>query len=258
MRLPVEIADTTVDIQFWIVEDQDFNLLGMTWHELVNPKPCYTTSSIEINGKQTAIMREDTLAQVMQAKCEDLTDPSKDNTAIPESLFATDLNEDSKEAALNILHKHEGTWAVNRVGCCAEVKHKIIVQPGFPKVTKLRKMSPADKQIVKSEISKLLKQGAIRPSSSEWAAPVVLIPKKNGETRMCIDYRALNKVTEKDTYPLPRIDDLIEAQEGAAVLSTLDSKAGYLQVQVREEDKHRAAFISYEGLYEYNVMPYGL
>ena len=104
----------------------------------------------------------------------------------------------------------------------------------------------------------MLNQGVIRPSNSPWASPVVLVRKKDGTWRFCIDFRKLNSVTHRDAYPLPRIDATLDSLAGAKFFSTLDLASGYWQVELEEEDKEKTAFTTPHGLFEFNVMPFGL
>ena len=104
----------------------------------------------------------------------------------------------------------------------------------------------------------MLEKGVIRESESEWASPVVLVKKKNGEIRFCTDYRKLNSITRRDNHPLPRIDDMLERFLGSKWFSSLDIASGYWQIEIEEMDKPKTALITQEGLYEYNVMPFGL
>ncbi|GJY36065.1 putative reverse transcriptase domain-containing protein [Tanacetum coccineum] len=105
---------------------------------------------------------------------------------------------------------------------------------------------------------KLTDRGFIRPSTSPWGAPVLFVKKKDGSFRMCIDYRELNKLTIKNRYPLPRIDDLFDQLQGSSVYSKIDLRSGYHQLRVREEDIPKTAFRTRYGHYEFQVMPFGL
>ncbi|KAL4032578.1 hypothetical protein IC575_005657 [Cucumis melo] len=104
----------------------------------------------------------------------------------------------------------------------------------------------------------LLDKGFIRPSVSPWGAPVLFVNKKDGSMRLCIDYRELNKVTVKNRYPLPRIDDLFDQLQGATVFSKIDLRSGYHQLRIKDEDVPKTAFRSRYGPYEFIVMSFGL
>ena len=118
--------------------------------------------------------------------------------------------------------------------------------------------SPLEKEFIKEEIDRMLKENIISPSDSPWSAPVVVAKKKNGKFRFCVDYRQLNQITIKDQYPLSRIDDLLDTFGKAKYFSTLDLTCGYWHVEVKPKDRKKTAFITNEGLYEFNVMPFGL
>jgi len=98
----------------------------------------------------------------------------------------------------------------------------------------------------------------IEPTSSEWGFPVVLVPKKDGTLRFCVEYRLLNAVSERDSYPLPRMDECIDSLGEAKVLSTLDCNAGYWQVLIADGDREKTAFVCHKGAYHYKGMPFGL
>ncbi|GJV56163.1 putative reverse transcriptase domain-containing protein [Tanacetum coccineum] len=109
-----------------------------------------------------------------------------------------------------------------------------------------------------NQLKELSEKGFIRPSSSPWGAPVLFVKKKDGSFRMCIDYRELNKLTVKNRYPLPRIDDLFDQLQGSCVYSKIDLRSGYHQLRIREEDIPITTFRTRYGHYEFQVMPFGL
>ncbi|WMV45580.1 hypothetical protein MTR67_038965 [Solanum verrucosum] len=117
------------------------------------------------------------------------------------------------------------------------------------------RMAPAE---LKEQLKDLLEKGFIRPSHFPWGAPVLFVKKKDGSLRMCIDYRQLNRVTVKNRYPLPRIDDLFDQLHGASHFSKIDLRSGYHQMKVRECDILRTAFRTRYGHYEFVVMSFGL
>nr|GFB23182.1 putative reverse transcriptase domain-containing protein [Tanacetum cinerariifolium] len=108
------------------------------------------------------------------------------------------------------------------------------------------------------QLKELSDKGFIRPSSSPWGAPVLFVKKKDGSFRMCIDFRELNKLTVKNRYLLPRIDDLFDQLQGSSVYSKIDLGSGYHQLRVREEDISKTTFRTRYGHYEFYVMPFGL
>ena len=108
-------------------------------------------------------------------------------------------------------------------------------------------------------IADMEKQGVIQPSCSPWASPVVLLVRKgDGSYRFCVDYRKLNAVTRKDSFPMPRIDDVLDSMNGARFFSCLDQASGYWHVPVERSSKPKTAFVTSHGLYEFNVVPFGL
>ncbi|GJY57312.1 putative reverse transcriptase domain-containing protein [Tanacetum coccineum] len=120
------------------------------------------------------------------------------------------------------------------------------------------RLAPSEMKELSEQLKELSDKGFIRPSSSPWGAPVLFVKKKDGSFRMCINYRELNKLTVKNGYPLPRIDDLFDQLQGSSVYSKIDLRSGYHQLRVREEDIPKPAFRTRYGHYEFQVMPFGL
>ncbi|GMF59664.1 unnamed protein product [Phytophthora fragariaefolia] len=121
-----------------------------------------------------------------------------------------------------------------------------------------RRQAQSEDKIINDNVEQMLGAGVIEEGQGAWGFPVVLVHKKDGEIRFCVDYRALNKITKKDVYPLPRIDETLEALGGALLFSTLDLKAGYWQILVAPEDSDKSAFTTKKGLYRFIRMPFGL
>ena len=137
------------------------------------------------------------------------------------------------------------------------VKHAIHCN-GHPVKQQLRRMPETLKAAVKEEVQKMLNQRVVRPSSSPWSSPTVLMRKKNRAWRLCVDYRKVNSMTRRDAYPLPRIDATLDALAGAQYFTTLDLASGYWQVELEEDAKEKTTFSTSFGHYEFNVMPFGL
>ena len=108
------------------------------------------------------------------------------------------------------------------------------------------------------ELAEMEKEGVIEPSMSEWAYQVVLVKKKDGSLRMCVDYRRLNSVSRADAYPMPHIDELIDRLGKAQYISTMDLSRGYWQVPVETASRDKTAFVTPQGLFQFRVMPFGL
>ncbi|GJS59194.1 putative reverse transcriptase domain-containing protein [Tanacetum coccineum] len=140
-----------------------------------------------------------------------------------------------------------------------QVEFQIDLIPGATPVARAPyRLTPSKMKELSEQLKELSDKGFIRPSSSPWGAPVLFVKKKDGSFRMCIDYRELNKLTVKNHYPLPRIDDLFDQLQGSSVYSKINLRSGYHQLRVREEDIPKTAFRTHYGHYEFQVMPFGL
>ncbi|GJY44924.1 putative reverse transcriptase domain-containing protein [Tanacetum coccineum] len=140
-----------------------------------------------------------------------------------------------------------------------QVEFQIDLVPGAAPVAQAPyRLAPSEMKELAEQIQELSDKGFIRPVSSPWGAPVLFVKKKDGSFCMCIDYRELNKLTVKNRYPLPRIDDLFDQLQGSSVYSKIDLRSSYHQLRVREEDIPKTAFRTRYGHYEFQVMPFGL
>ncbi|RVW87101.1 Transposon Ty3-I Gag-Pol polyprotein [Vitis vinifera] len=138
--------------------------------------------------------------------------------------------------------------------------HKLNVFPAArPIRQKIRRFHPDRQRVIQDEINKLLEAGFIREVSyPDWLANVVVVPKKEGKWRVCVDYTNLNNACPKDSFPLPRIDQIVDSTSGQGMLSFLDAFSGYHQIPMSPDDEEKTAFITPHGLYCYKVMPFGL
>jgi hypothetical protein len=140
-----------------------------------------------------------------------------------------------------------------------EIKFVIDLALGTAPIAKRPyRMAASELAKLKKQLKELEQKGYIKPSSSPWGAPVLFVKKKDGSMRLCVDYRALNKVTIKNKYPLPRIDDLFDQLKGAKYFSKIDLRLGYYQLRIRHEDVPKTTFVTRYGQHEFTVMSFGL
>ncbi|CAF2400326.1 unnamed protein product [Rotaria sp. Silwood2] len=160
-----------------------------------------------------------------------------------------------------VLLKHQDVFDTSKPSVMKtnNVFHRIPIQQHHQPIQSYPYRRPAkETQIINEQVKEMLDNHIIRPSSSPWSSPVVIIKKKDGSPRFCVDYWRLNLITERDVYPLPRIDDIIDRLAGSQYFSTFDLKSGYWQIPIDEQDKKKTAFVTTDGLYEFNVLPFGL
>ncbi len=184
-------------------------------------------------------------------------------TSVREQIDSLDLSvlpiaDQAKVRALlmsyeSVFSTHEGD-----LGCTGLLSHDIPLVDPTPIRQRHRRIPPSEYEVVKAHINQLLEAQIIRESSSPYASPIVLVRKKDGSLRLCVDYRRLNANTRKDAFPLPRIEETLDSLTGAQWFSTMDLASGYNQVPVTEGDKYKTAFCTPFGLFEWNRMPFGL
>lgn len=171
-----------------------------------------------------------------------------------------ELTEEQVSQAKALFTKYSDIFARGDgdLGCTSLITHEIPLLDEVPVRQPYRRIPPSQYETVKAHIQQLLDSQVIRESSSPYSSPIVLVTKKDGSLRLCVDYRQLNAKTRRDAYPLPRIEESLDALSGAKWFSTLDLASGYNQVPVAEGDKAKTAFCTPFGLFEFNRMPFGL
>lgn len=177
-----------------------------------------------------------------------------------EQVVNHELPSEDRQAVIELLKRYSRCFARSstELGCSNVAQHIIqtnhpfpIHQPPYPSAWKARAN-------IQTQVDEMLEAGVIEPPTSPWASPVVLIKKKDGSWRFCVDYRKLNSITIKDVYPLPRIEDALSRLEGSFLFSIMDMQSGYWQVEMNPKDREKTAFITADGLFQFRVMPFGL
>ena len=237
---------------------------------IYNSDPCTTKSTdctcnpVIIPG-HTRIARVEEIQAIQHIGTRE-TERDAGECALPPHLIvvldaATDLTSDQRARAGDLLAKHIKTFPAPGTpitGRTEAVMHEIDTGSTRPIRCNPRKLSPKKIKIQQELVDKMLEEGQIEHSVSAWSAPTVLVTKKDGTTRFCVDYRRLNNSTKKDAFPLPRVDDSLNSLSGQAWFSTLDLASGYWQVRLSEDAKPKTAFATHSGLFQFNVMPFGL
>ena len=175
-------------------------------------------------------------------------------------LGKTAISPEERQALETLLLDHADIFATDssELGRTKVVQHPIEVGDHRPVQQPPRRIPFSLRHLVDEMVREMLDLKIIQHSHSPWASPIVLVKKKDGSMRFCVDYRRLNSITKRDVHPLPRIDDTLDALAGARYLSTLDLASGYWQVTMDPAAKEKTAFITHSGLYEFNAMPFGL
>ena len=166
-----------------------------------------------------------------------------------------DISETQKKQFLALLSQYSEiiSGTSEDLGHTTVMQHHIDTGNALPIRQQPRRIPLPRRETVCKLLDEMLKKGIISPSKSPWASPIVLVAKKDGSTRFCIDYRKVNSVTRKDAYPLPRVDTL-DTLVGLVWFSTIDLKSGYWQVEVVPAHREKTAFCTQEGLFEFNVI----
>ena len=195
----------------------------------------------------------------------DINHPEQEET-LPDQLLTLwessckDLSEEEGVQLRNLLLEFSDVFVGSDgiLGKTNVIKHTIDTGNALPIKLPPRRVPFSQMDAMQKELESMLDKGVIQPSSSPWASPVVLVKKSDGSLRFCIDYRKVNAITKKDAYPLPRIDETLDAVSGSQYFCAMDLASGFWQVEMKAEDREKTAFSTRQGLFEFLVMPFGL
>lgn len=165
-----------------------------------------------------------------------------------------------RKGILSLLRQYSDCfgWDKTNIGKTEACELVINLTDGTPVCQPPYRVSHRERHLIRAQVEEMSHNSVIRPSKSLYASPVVLVKKKTGDWRFCVDYRKLNSKLVDDKYPLPLIDDILTYLNGCGWFCSLDMNTGYWQIPIAEEDKHKTAFITPDGLWEFNVTPFGL
>jgi hypothetical protein len=256
---------------FYVMDLPDTNvILGVQWLSTLGPITTnYKTMEMSFNseeGKRVTLkgMTKNS-PRVVSAKRMEAVFRHGDVAYATECLVVTQNTQEKHHSyscdIQRIIDKHRKVFGPIPLGKPPDrgFEHIIELEEGAkPVITTPYRHPKKFKDEIEKAIKELLDMGHIRPSSSPFASSVVLVKKKDGTMRMCIDYRALNKKTIKNRYPIPRIDELLDELHGAIYFTKIDLRSGYHQIRMREQDVHKTTFRCHYGHYEFLVMPFGL
>ena len=267
ITLPIQLGDVKVDHLFVVVQSLITPvILGVDFmhkHELILD---FTTTPITIRSQTLNVNCQSDLGPLLKMKVAAIpsisqpTEESVDDYAVPifDATTTCDLPKCNDPNLLALLETHKQLF--NTSPGRTTVTEHFIPTTGNPIKIPPRRVPVNYQAEVQQQINTMLQQGIIEPSSSPWMAPAVFVRKKNGEIRLCVDYRELNKRTIKDAYPLPRPDEVQDRLMGSTVFSTLDLRSGYWQLPVHVDDQPKTAFCPGPGfgLFQFRRMPFGL
>ena len=220
-------------------------------------------------GRRIGLIQQ--IDMMVAAEAEDKKN-SQDRTSIIEKEIDEHMSQDDQHSAIqgtpyqqqmtDLLKEYSHLFDTRAPGAARMdgevVEHNIETGSAYPIARPPRRQSPAMEAVIEKEVKNLLDAKIIRPSNSPWASNLVLVKKKDGTWRPCVDFRELNAVTDTDVYPIPAIDQLLYNMQGAKVFSCMDLQGAYHQIRIAEKDQKKTAFIFRGGLYEYIRMPFGL
>ena len=265
-KVPVIINGRYSEISFVIMPNNDIEvLLGLDWlkqHNVtIDPSEGilkFPKESVVIEQVNETDASEKTyIADVDEEELQDNTSWDEPKPTI--DLNATDLNEIQKKEFKDYISTFDiFAYQFGDLGCCNVYEHIIQTDASKPIFMYPYRKSMTERKAIKEEVQKMLEADIIRPSKSPWSFPVVMIPKKDGSKRFCVDYRKLNAITQQDCFPMPRIDDILDRLGKSRYFTAIDLKSGYWQIKLSDDSIPKTAFSTPDGHYEFLRLPFGL
>ena len=191
------------------------------------------------------------------ARCSVASQTSHEFRERAAEMIDSSLGKEDTDELLDVLSAYQDVFE-DTLGHTNVVKHTINTGNNQPVRHRPRRLPYAHRAEAEHQIAEMLNQGIISPSNSPWSSPIVLVKKRNGEFRFCVDYRRLNEVTENDSHPLPNIADILDSLGNSRYFSTLDLRNGYWQIEIDQKDRPKSAFVTSSGLFQFNRMSFGL
>ena len=246
-------------------------ILGISWLEKENPQPNWITKTLRVTKNSESIeltadwkRKHDTEIEMVQCNQAVAMVKEKESASwiayVQLAETQSVQNGQLSSQMSKVLDEYQDVFSpTDKLPPRRAIDHAIDVDSSAATPNKAPyMMSPLEQDELKKQLKDLLDKGLIQPSQSPYGAPVLFVRKKDGRLRMCIDYRALNKITRKNAYPLPRCDELFNRLSKAQYFTKLDLKSGYWQVRIKKGDEYKTAFRTRYGHYEFKVMPFGL
>lgn len=266
---PIKMSSYSDELDLMCLPLHGFDvILGMSWLERVNPHINWRDRIISFeHGEGSHKLRSSGLTLCLMTQAEVRREQRKKQLEwayliLPELLMAEQTDTARGRSERKVIEEYRDVFPKDLPPGLPperEVDHRIELLPGAtPASRPMGRMSSKELDELKAQLQQLTESGFIQPSKSPFGAPVLFVKKKDGSMRMCVDYRALNALTVKNRYPLPRIDELFDRLQGAKVFSKLDLRSGYHQIRVHPDDVPKTAFRTRYGHFEFLVLPFGL
>ncbi|XP_058776595.1 uncharacterized protein LOC131650912 [Vicia villosa] len=282
-KVPITLQNTLFTIPFHLlpIEGADV-VLGMEWLRTLGPLMAdfsipkisftYQNHDITITGDPKILpthstynqfchlLHTDSIASLHLLLYQPLSPPQDSNSTSSNQNPLSTLPTTIPTQIRNILQSFPSVFQTPRgLPPPRQHDHHIPLLPNTPPINvKPYRYPHSQKEAMTTIINDMLKEGIIKPSNSPYSSPVLLVRKKDGSWRFCVDYRALNAVTVRDRFPIPTIEELFDELGSATIFSKIDLRSGYHQIRVTTEDTHKTAFRTFDGHYEFLVMPFGL